>query len=60
MAMKQPARKNKVDVFNTAAPDAGPARKLHGRKASIAMTLPPNQIDGADAIRAAEDRARSR
>jgi hypothetical protein len=46
MAMKQPARRSKVDVFTVAEQETGPARKLHGRKASITMPLPPNQIEG--------------
>jgi len=60
MAITQPSKRSKADAFAAGAPDARPARKLRGRKAPLALTLPPDLIDAIDALAAAEDRSRAK
>jgi hypothetical protein len=60
MAVTKSSRQCKVDAFTAAAPDARPHRKLRGRKAPLALTLPPDLIDAVDAIAVEEDRSRAK
>jgi hypothetical protein len=60
MAITKLSRQSKVDAFTAAAPDARPVRKLRGRKAPIALTLPPDLIEAVDAIAVEEDRSRAK
>ena len=60
MAITRLSKPSKVDAFTEAAPDAGSARKLRGRKAPLALTLPPDLITAMDAIAAEEDRSRAK
>jgi hypothetical protein len=53
-------KQSKADAFEAGAPDARPARKLRGRKAPLALTLPPDLIEAVDAIAVEEDRSRAK
>jgi hypothetical protein len=59
MAITQPVKRNKVDAFAEAAPDAQPVRKLRGRKAPITLTLPPELITRFDEAAARHERSRA-
>jgi hypothetical protein len=60
MAITQPSKRSKADVFTAAAPDARPAPKLRGRRQPLTFTLPPDLIAEIDAIAVAEDRSRAK
>jgi hypothetical protein len=59
VAITLPAKRSKLDVFEQAAPDARPERKLRGRKAPITLTLPPELIERLDAAAGRNRRSRA-
>jgi hypothetical protein len=60
MAITQPSKRSKADVFAAAAPDARPTPKLRGQRQMITFGLPPDLIAEIDAIAAEESRSRAR
>jgi hypothetical protein len=59
MAITQPSRRSKADVFAAAAPDAKPMPKLRGKRQPLTFTLPPELIAGIDAVAAEQKRSRA-
>ena len=61
MAITKPAKRKQVDEFAAAAArEPRTALKLRGRKAPLALTLPPDLIAAVDAIAAQEERSRAK
>jgi hypothetical protein len=59
MAITQPLKRSKSDVFASGAPDAKSAPKLRGKRQMLTFSLPPELIVAVDNIAEAESRSRA-
>jgi hypothetical protein len=59
MAITQPLKQSKADVFTAGAPDAAKAPKLRGKRQMLTFSLPPDLIAAVDVIAETERRSRA-
>ena len=60
MAITQPKQSAKAETFTDKAPDAKPTYRFKGKRRPIAMTLPPEIVDGMARVAARRDHSRAK
>jgi len=60
MAITQPKQPAKAETFTDKAPDAKPTYRFKGKRRPIAMTLPPEIVDGMARVAARRDHSRAK